>query len=286
MKFVKSPYFSRRGSFKPRLIVIHTTVGGYQSTIRYFQNNSRRVSAHYVISLDGDITQMVDESRAAHHAGNILNPKNKLVRVNMGNPNYYSIGIENADDRRPYDADRSKQLPQLAKLVREIADRYDIPLTRDHVCGHNEIYSAKGCPGNIDVDTVLQMSIKGVPVANNKLAEKMQELMDRYSKGSPEDFDKFLIDHVGENGQGGFLASQRMFQIDLADELALPRDSSKDLILKRVETLIQELKEKSNNPSIPDFPMPDPGSLVVNGVEVEVQEGKKNKVRINYAVRK
>ncbi len=61
-------------------VVIHTTEGSYAGTISWFQNNPSSVSAHYVVrSSDGQVTQMVYESRKAAHVG-----------VHNG----YTIGIE------------------------------------------------------------------------------------------------------------------------------------------------------------------------------------------------
>jgi hypothetical protein len=51
-------------------IVIHTTEGSTASAIRRFQKPSERVSAHYIISSDGRITQMVREQDNAWHSGN------------------------------------------------------------------------------------------------------------------------------------------------------------------------------------------------------------------------
>src|SRR3989337_1847024 len=98
IKQVPSPYYTSRNNKKIDGVVIHTTVGFYQGTINYFKNNDRKVSAHYVTSLGGDITQMVDEVYAAHHAGIISNPKSKVYK--SYNPNWNTVGIENADDNK------------------------------------------------------------------------------------------------------------------------------------------------------------------------------------------
>jgi len=40
-----------------------------------------------------------------------------------------------------------------ARLVTEICNRWSIPIDRDHVIGHREIYARKTCPGTwIDLD--------------------------------------------------------------------------------------------------------------------------------------
>ncbi len=155
-KFIKSPYWQSRNGKPIDGVVLHTMVGTYDGTIKYFQNNDRQVSAHYCVSLDGDITQMVTEDVGANHAGITSNPKTPVYKG--FNPNWNTIGIENADNLHPADADRSKQLAPLAALVRDICLRNNIPIDRDHICGHRELYDRKTCPGNIDVDLVVKLA--------------------------------------------------------------------------------------------------------------------------------
>src|SRR3990167_509197 len=132
MRFVQSPYYSSRGNYNIDLVVIHTTVGYYEGTIRYFQNNDRRVSSHYVVKEDcSEVCQMVDEAFAAHHAGIVSNHNPKYYKNT--NPNFYSIGIENADNKQPASWDRTGQYKALAILVRDICKRHSIPIDRDHI---------------------------------------------------------------------------------------------------------------------------------------------------------
>ena len=157
MRFVQSPYYSSRGNYNVDLVVIHTTVGYYEGTIRYFQSNDRKVSAHYIVKEDGgEVCQMVNESFAAHHAGIVSNPNPKYYKNT--NPNFYSIGIENADNNQPASWDRTGQYKALAILVRDICKRHSIPIDRNHICGHRELYDKKTCPGNIDVDKVVKLA--------------------------------------------------------------------------------------------------------------------------------
>ena len=155
-KKIPSPYFSSRNGKKIDGVVIHTTVGSYQGTINYFQSNTYLVSAHYVVSLAGEITQMVDEDKAAHHAGRVSNAKTPVYKG--FNPNWNTVGIENADDKDPHGANRENQYPALSRLVADICKRNGIPIDRNHICGHREIYDKKTCPGNIDVDRVVNMA--------------------------------------------------------------------------------------------------------------------------------
>jgi len=152
-----SPYFSNRGNWKITGIVIHTTVGNFEGTLNWFRKNDKRVSANYVVREDGaEITQMVDESKASHHAGIISNPVSPVYRGD--NPNFYTIGIENADGGNPHTHIRDGQYRVLAELVRDICRRNSIPLDRHHICGHRELYDKKTCPGNLDVDKIVALA--------------------------------------------------------------------------------------------------------------------------------
>jgi hypothetical protein len=77
--WVASPYFHAR-SQSTSAVAIHTMQGSYAGSISWFRSNPNSVSAHYLIrSSDGQITQMVRESQAAHH---------------IGSENSYTLGIE------------------------------------------------------------------------------------------------------------------------------------------------------------------------------------------------
>ncbi len=113
-------------------VVIHTIEGSESSCISWFQNSAARVSAHYVVSHAGRITQMVADKNVAWHCGNW---------------NSRSIGIENegfAGQNRWTDA----QYRALAELTRGICDRYGIAKDRTHIVGHKEVPGAThGDPG-------------------------------------------------------------------------------------------------------------------------------------------
>jgi len=112
-----------------RYIVIHDTEGGYGQTLDWFKESTNvGPSAHYVIrSSDGRVTQAVRPERIALHTGNFWY-------------NMHSIGIEHegylAHGHRWY---TEAQYQSSAKLVRNLAARFNIPLDRDHIIGHEEI---------------------------------------------------------------------------------------------------------------------------------------------------
>lgn len=112
------------------MLVIHTMQGYYAAAVPWF-SAPRASSAHYFVrSSDGDITQMVREADIAWHAGD-------------WSTNVRSIGIEHegfVDDPTWY-TDVSYRAT--AQLVRHLVDRYNIPVDRQHIIGHNEV---PGCP--------------------------------------------------------------------------------------------------------------------------------------------
>lgn len=118
----------RPNDLKIRYIIIHDTEGSYQSSLEWMQNTASYVSTHYLIkSSDGSITQMVRLQDVAWTAGNwFMNP--------------HSINIEHegfaAEGQVWY---TEAMYRSSAKLVRWLADKYDIPLDRQHILGHDDI---------------------------------------------------------------------------------------------------------------------------------------------------
>ncbi len=68
-------------------VVLHATAGSLSGTLAWFANPASGVSAHYVVAKDGDVYQMVEEDKLAHHAG---------ASEYQGRKNFndFSIGIE------------------------------------------------------------------------------------------------------------------------------------------------------------------------------------------------
>lgn len=136
---------STQGVFKPEIVVIHIMVGTLTGTDSWFAVPQSQVSAHYGIGLTGEVHQYVEEKDQAWHAGRVLNPTFKLYKPGGVNPNLYTIGIEHEGQ------DLSKgpmtQINASAALLRDICTRWNIPIDRDHVIGHYQVYDQKpNCP--------------------------------------------------------------------------------------------------------------------------------------------
>ncbi len=148
-----------RSGRHPSLIVVHTTDGTFEGTVDWFSRAESEVSAHYLVGLDGRVAQFVDEADGARHAGRVLEP---AVLLPGPDPNLDSIGLEFEDGRDPEGAVRGEaQYRAGARLIRESAARWGIPLDRGHVVGHREIYAPKRCPGNLDVDRLVREARDG-----------------------------------------------------------------------------------------------------------------------------
>ena len=120
-----------RGGSSIDLIVIHTVQGSYSGCASWFANCSAGASAHYVVSDEGDVTQMVREADVAWHAGN-------------WDYNERSVGIEHEG----YVSDCSDYTDALyrgsAALASDIAARQGVPLDRSHFIGHDEVPDPDG----------------------------------------------------------------------------------------------------------------------------------------------
>ncbi|AYG83417.1 N-acetylmuramoyl-L-alanine amidase A [Streptomyces hundungensis] len=121
------------GGFAIRQIVLHDTEASYDSTIKTFQDPKSSASTHYVVKDDGSlVTQVVATKDEAYHAGN--------KSVNM-----HALGVEHVGFAMKQGSWYGEPLYDAsARLVSYLADRFSIPLDREHILGHDEV------PGPLD----------------------------------------------------------------------------------------------------------------------------------------
>ena len=135
IKLNLSPNYSKNSRLKKdiRFIIFHYT--GMQSeieSIKRLKNTKFKVSCHYLISRNGDVTQMVKDNRVAWHAG-----KSKWKKFN--DLNYNSIGIElvNKGHKFGYQKFPSSQMKSLVNLCKNLKNKYDIKT--ENFLGHSDI---------------------------------------------------------------------------------------------------------------------------------------------------
>ena len=137
IQFVPSPNFYAGRPQKITHIVIHAMAGYYRSTIDVTFKKSGGYSAHYCISKQGDITQMVKLNDRAKHV------------VNFNSP---SIGIELEDGGKDTSGKfincqtdpnwvTDQELLACAELTASLMNLYNIPMA--NVIGHNDPFLRK-----------------------------------------------------------------------------------------------------------------------------------------------
>lgn len=123
-------------SYTDQIVVHHTGVNDIDASAEqihgwHLNNGWSGIGYHYVIRKDGTIERGRPEWAIGSHAYG---------------ENSHTIGIHlSGDFEQAYPTD--KQIEKLAMLIADIADRYGIPIDRNHVVGHGELMSTD-CPGN------------------------------------------------------------------------------------------------------------------------------------------
>lgn len=152
-----------RGGREPDSIVIHLMGGSLAGTDTWFATppelrgpDGIASSAHYGIGRAGERHQYVREEDTAFHAGRVKSPTWRLLIPGV-NPNAHTIGIEH--EGHPEDVWSDEMCEASAWLIADICARWAIPIDRDHIVGHHEIYAVKLCPGeHCDIDWLIQMA--------------------------------------------------------------------------------------------------------------------------------
>lgn len=116
----------RPGRQKVEYIVIHDTEGSYETTLRLVQDPTY-VSWHYTLrSVDGHIAQHVRTKDVAWHAGNwYVNAK--------------AIGLEHEGYAAQGTWYTEVMYRRSARLVKYLARRFNVPLDRHHIIGHDNV---------------------------------------------------------------------------------------------------------------------------------------------------
>lgn len=141
-------------------IVIHHNAGTSDEGARrtWYVSTGHGTSAHYQVTPD-KIWGCVGENYVAYHAGNY--PVNQR-----------SIGIEHLNNTgAPTWTIAEETYRNSAKLIRDICERYNIPIDRQHIRKHGEI-SSTSCPAGIDIDRLVAMARGAEYVTPSKATPK------------------------------------------------------------------------------------------------------------------
>lgn len=131
-----SPNFDDRSLPITMLVLHYTGMPDAASAIQWLANPASKVSAHYVVTEDGQIVRMVDEAKRAWHAG-------RSHWRGINDINSASIGIEivNPGHEWGYRPFPDAQIDALIPLVNDIMTRHRI--TRGNVVGHSDVAPAR-----------------------------------------------------------------------------------------------------------------------------------------------
>ncbi|HEX8211476.1 MAG TPA: N-acetylmuramoyl-L-alanine amidase [Longimicrobium sp.] len=154
------------------MVVVHicgtysySSYTGCRSWLSTDRANTGNSSAHYVVddavNASGyvEVSQMVTEDSAAHHAGSpnydcannaSILPENEIHCAEFANRwvNGFTIGIEQAGDGRQ--TRPAAQLSRTAALVCDITRDNRLPVDRQHIIGHADVSESRR--GNLDGD--------------------------------------------------------------------------------------------------------------------------------------
>jgi N-acetyl-anhydromuramyl-L-alanine amidase AmpD len=116
-----------RGPHSIKFIIIHATDGGtLDGNVWWLSGSHSDASANYVISRQGEIVQLVNDSDIAWQAGN--------WKVNKE-----SIGIEHVGNTLDPEGYTQAQYVSSAHLVAWLVRRYSVPVDRQHIIGHYQV---------------------------------------------------------------------------------------------------------------------------------------------------
>ena len=141
-------------------IIIHHNATTNDAVARHtwYVSSGHGTSAHYQVTPD-KIWGCVGENYVAYHAGNY--PVNQR-----------SIGIEHLNNTgAPTWTIAEETYRNSAKLIRDICERYNIPIDRQHILKHSEC-SSTSCPGGIDIDRLVAMARGAEYVTPSKATPK------------------------------------------------------------------------------------------------------------------
>ena len=135
-------YAEGRQGQRPNLIVIHVTQGEKEAVAKWFSSPRAQVSAHYLVTKEGEVWGFVDEADTAYHAGDY-------------DINLRSVGIEHEGigaNYRPNEA----QLEASVRLAEQVCKRWDLAPSSATIQPHRA-FRATRCPADFPMERYISM---------------------------------------------------------------------------------------------------------------------------------
>ncbi len=178
IEFIKSPNYSKgRNGKKIIAICNHITAGQFPGCQNWLCNPKAKASSNYLITRTGKIIQLVKDEDTAWANGGVNKPSWTLY--DGTNPNRYTISIEHEGyGSNGGDGNLTEQQYQATLcLHRQLINKWNIPIDRNHIIGHFEIdkINRPNCPGKaFPWDRLMKDLTSGVI---DDMLEKWQEDM-------------------------------------------------------------------------------------------------------------
>ena len=174
MKYItkyRSPNYNSRNSSKIKLIIIHyTALKNTLEAISYLCNKKKKVSAHYLISQNGTIYNLVKDKFRAWHAGQSF--WQEIIDINS-----VSIGIElDYNPKGKNNIYSLKMINSLKKLIFKLQKNYKI--NKNNILAHSDIAPfrkkdpGKDFPWHSLTSSNLVISLKNLKKNELKIIEK------------------------------------------------------------------------------------------------------------------
>lgn len=152
-----SNYRVGRATSSPDVCVIHIAEGSKAACIATFQDPSVQKSSHFLVGLDGSITQFVSSKNTAFCNGIVVTPVSELVLQRLpANPNEYTFSIEN--EGVSTDDFTDAQYHTNAVILAYLHKAWNLPLDSTHIIRHREIEQSKTCPGIVNVEKIISLA--------------------------------------------------------------------------------------------------------------------------------
>ena len=134
MKDILSPNFDERAEKRaPDMLLLHYTgTRNAQDWLADVTDHAIKLSAHYLVDEDGQLTRLVPEDKRAWHAGvSFWNGETDINSCSIG------IEVQNPGHEFGYQPFPDVQIESLISLCKDILSRHDIPAKR--ILAHSDV---------------------------------------------------------------------------------------------------------------------------------------------------
>ncbi len=140
---------SRNGAAIQYIVLHHMASTSFSGVLELWRTGSKQGSANYAISNEGEVVGVVPESLRSWSLSSATWDAKSIT-----------FEIENSATGGSWPVSSAAH-EATAKVVADLARRYGIPLDRNRVLGHREVYTRHGasyataCPGGLDMDWIV-----------------------------------------------------------------------------------------------------------------------------------